>query len=360
LRLAYVLPIGRLAAPPHELLAAFPHNQRLLALLAGRHGVQPHAVWSSPQRAVIHEDGVVHHFGPDLARTVRRLRPDVVHLNGLVFPRLALALRAAAGRRALLVAQHHGEPPGRGRSRLAQRTAGHVIDRYLFCGLPGQAEPWRRAGILRADTGRYEVLEASTDLPPPAAENGAAGGRPAVMWVGRLQEGKDPLTALDGFARFAAQHPLARLSMVSPGGVLQAEVRRRLPAGAELIGPLPHGELAHRLAGAHVALSTSRHEGSGYAVIEAIACGCTPALSDIAPHRALGGDLAQRFPPGDPAGVAAALERAWSAARRPGARQAARLHFEQHLTWDHVAEQLLAAYGVPSAGPGAARSCRSL
>jgi glycosyltransferase involved in cell wall biosynthesis len=358
-RLAYVLPLGRPPALPHEQLAAYPHNQRLLAVLARRHGVQPHAVWSSPHHAVIHDDGVVHHFGHDLGRIVRGLRPDVVHLNGLVFPRLALTLRAAAGRRALLVAQHHGEPPGRGRSRLAQRAARSVIDRYLFCGLPGQAEPWQRAGILRPDSAHFEVLEASTDLRPPPADGPSETDSAAaddsdietdtatIIWVGRLQEGKDPLTALDGFARFAAHRP-ARLWLVSPGGALEGVVRRRLPPGAELLGRLDHAELATAFARAHVVLSSSRHEGSGYAVIEAIACGCIPTLSDIAPHRAIGGGLAHYFPPGDPVALAAALERSWTAARDGGGRAAAHRHFELHLSWERVADQLAAAYHAAS------------
>lgn len=353
MKLAYVLPLGRCPDPPEQQLERFPHNQRLLCTLAERHGIDAHALWESATTATVVRDHVVHHFTPHLVRTVARLRPDVVHVNGLVFPRLTLGLRLALGRRGRLVVQHHGEGPGQWRSLQAQRVARRAVDCYLFCGLPGQAEPWRRARVLAASTPVAEVLEASSDLVPgsggpvdPAGPSGPApSGGPNVIWVGRLVPGKDPLTALDAFERFAVEHPLARLWMVGSGsGPLRGTVQAALGGRAALIGPWPQRELAGWFARADVVLSTSWHEGSGYAVIEAIGCGCVPALSDLPSHRAIAGPGAAYFPPGDAAAAAGALAQAAARAAQPAARNAQRRYFERHLSWERVSDQLAAAY----------------
>lgn len=356
MKLAYVLPVGRQARSAQELSEAWPHNQRILALLAERHGWQCHALWSGAVDDTVVQGPVVHEVSTRPLRSLRALRPDVVHLNGLVFARLALSTRAVLGRRVRIVAQHHGELPGSGAAAWRQRAAARLaIDRYLFCGLPGQADPWRQAAILRADTPLSEVLEASTDLadepgrptdladlaevPPPGR------GEPTVLWVGRLQEGKDPLTALEAFDRFRRRRAGAQLWMVAGAQrPLEAEVRRRLPAGAHLVGPLPHRAMAQWYRAADVLLSTSHHEGSGYALIEAIASGCTPAVTDLPSHGAIAGDVATYFAPGDPAAAAEALERAALAASRPEGRALVRARFEQALRWEHVADQLHAAY----------------
>ncbi len=350
MRLAYVLPLGQRPESPQEQLERFPHNQRLLGTLVARHGVGAHAVWSSTHRGVIARDGVTHHFTPHLVRTVRQLSPDVVHVNGLVFPRLVMSLRLALAaprsrRRAVrLVVQHHGEKPGSARSLRAQRLAAQVTDGYLFCGLPDQAEPWRKAGALAAGAATFEVLEASSDLPFEPALNPAADG-PNVLWVGRLLPGKDPLTAVEAFDRFAAVHPAARLWMVGTGsGPLRDTVAGRLGPRATLVGPFTQSVLAGWYRRANVIFSTSWHEGSGYALIEAIGCGCTPAVTDLPSHRAIAGPDGAYFGPGDVAAAAAALARAAQRASEPGARSAQRRRFERHLSWEQVSNQLMTAY----------------
>lgn len=347
MRLAFVLPVPPSAAGPAERAAAWPDDQLLLRLLHDRHGIDAHAVWPATRgpAASVTIDGVTHHSTPALVRTVRRLRPDVVHVNGLVFPRLTVALRLALGVRPRLVAQHHGElVPTSRRGVLAGRTARYGVDAYLFCGLPGQAEPWRAAGILGSRTARYEVLEASTDLRADPAEAPRLGGDPDVLWVGRFVAGKDPLTVLDGFERFAKVRPGARLWLVGPeDGPLTVEVRRRLPAGATVVGRLPRAELAGWYAACPLLVSASRHEGSGYALIEAMAAGCVPVLSELPSHRTIGGDVARYFPAGDADSLAGALAAAAPAADAEG-RAAVRARFAAALGWERVVDQLLAAY----------------
>ena len=89
-----------------------------------------------------------------------------------------------------------------------------------------------------------------------------------MLWVGRLNDNKDPLTALDGFARFAEAHPGATLTMAFQGGELAGAVRARvaedprLQARVQLVGEVPHDRLAAYYSAADLFLLGSRHEGS--------------------------------------------------------------------------------------------------
>lgn len=283
-----------------------------------------------------------------VAREVRRHRPAVVHLNGTGFSLAALALRATCPR-ATVVVQHHGEPPGTGRTLLLKRVVRHLVDGYLFTGGREQAQPFVDAGVLAATTPVHDVLESSADVPvvdhDEARRRTGMTGSPAVVSVGRLVPGKDPLTALRAFCTYATEVPGAELWWLYHDATLEPSLRAELavqPGVAErvhLVGRVEPDQVGAWLSGADVFLSASRHEGSGYALIEAIRCGCTPVVSDIAPHRAIAGDVGERFEVGDEAAAAAAL------ARAVPDRAAATARFDAALTWRSVAEQLLAAYG---------------
>ena len=127
-------------------------------------------------------------------------------------------------------------------------------------------------------------------------------GSPAVISVGRLVDGKDPITALRAFLGFAAGAPGAELwwiyhdDRLEPRLLAELDVNPALASRVHLVGRVDRAAMGAWLSGADVFLSASRHEGSGYALIEAIRCGCTPVVSNIAPHRAIAGPLGPRFP----------------------------------------------------------------
>ena len=107
----------------------------------------------------------------DLAKRVADLHPDVVHIHGLGFTRLVVAVRRAVGRGVPILLQHHGEqPPTSSRSRIAQRLVRHMIDGYLFTGASGQAEPFRRSGAIGPTAPVYEVLESASHLDSDAVQ----------------------------------------------------------------------------------------------------------------------------------------------------------------------------------------------
>jgi glycosyltransferase involved in cell wall biosynthesis len=339
---------------PVDVLDRWPTVPQVTAALAEHGGFRVVVVArtrSSDCR--LERDGVTWHFvhdpsrlGTRIATRVRSLRPDVVHVHGLVFPLPTLLLRARVGRRPRLVAQHHGGAPGEGRARWAQRAASWVIDGYLFTGVDGQVGPWRAAGVLRPTSHVYEALESSSDLEPvsyhEARQRTGQIGSPAVLWVGRLNDGKDPLTAVEAFRQFAAKAPDAHLWMIYTEAALEPEVRSAAePMGdrIHLMGAVPHHDMAAWFSGSDIMFSASRHEGSGYALVEALACGCTPVVTDIGPHRVIVGNLGQRFPVGDAVAAAHALNDVEVPQRDDVKRD-----FDRRLSWRAVAIQLVAAY----------------
>lgn len=279
-------------------------------------------------------------------RLARDLRPDVVHFNGLLFPLQFAELSAWLPRRTVLLAQHHDERPGRPLKALAQRLSLPRADGFLFSAA-GLANEWRRAGIPDHANVRT-LLEGSTDLRPVPRDEARAAtgmtGSPAILSAKRLTPAKDPLTALDAFARALPRLPEATLSMLFAETDLLPALEERLRASpalaarVRLVGRVPHDTMPLWLSGADLFLTSSVRESLGFALVEAMACGIPAVASDIPAHRAIVGPLGLLFPAGDAGAAAEALCAA------PADREAIRARFEKELSWGAVARRSLEIY----------------
>lgn len=298
-----------------------------------------------------------------LHEVVAAERPDLVHVNGLMFSAQLAALRRTLPRSCAIVAQDHaGVSPAaprwwniRARRRRASMRCGlAAADAFLFTAAD-QARPWRDAGLIAPQQRVFAIVESSTAMRATAREaareTSGVDGRPAILWVGRLTANKDPLTVIDGFERALAELPEARLSMVYGEDDLLRDVRARVERSAplatrvRLCGRVPHDRLAAYYSAADLLVLGSHHEGSGYALIEALACGCVPVVTDIPSFRAIAGAgrLGALWPPGDAWALGRALVREAGgdlAARRPEIAA----DFERRLSWPAVGRQALAIY----------------
>lgn len=278
-------------------------------------------------------------------------QPDLLHLQGEIFPLQTRALRRLLPPRTPLLVQHHGgdAPVARGRLRLLLARIGFAgANGFLFTA-EELARPWRAAGIIRPGTPVYVVLEASTPLRPPEAPDVRLRGAPALLWVGRLHSIKDPLTVLEGLARALRRLPNAALTMAYGSEELLNAVRERaerpdLQGRVELLGRLPHERLPHYYAAADLFVLGSRREAGGFALIEALACGLPPAVTDIPAFRAITGEqVGAHWAPGDAEACANALVTVATAGRAEQ-RRAAQERFARALSWDVVGREALAAY----------------
>jgi glycosyltransferase involved in cell wall biosynthesis len=283
---------------------------------------------------------------------------DVIHVNGLIFPALIAAIRKACGPRPVIVAQHHGgDFPIRGSGivglwqRRQWRAGLGGADALSFTARE-QAEAWRAADVL---TGQkiLEIVESGTTLRTVERERARTAiglsGEPLIVWVGRLTTNKDPLTVLAGLEQVLPQLTGARVVMVFGDNTLIEPVDQRVRESAilrdrvVLAGRVSRDELPNYYSAADVFVSGSHFEGSGYALIEAMASGVIPVVTDIPSFRAIAGDSGARWPAGDPAAFAEALRRVCGndlAAERAKVRA----QYERVLTWDAIAQRTVAEY----------------
>jgi glycosyltransferase involved in cell wall biosynthesis len=291
-------------------------------------------------------------------RSARADADVVVHLNGLVFPRLAATLRRRLPERCALVVQHHAERPHGPPWRLAERWWLRRVDRFLFTSTE-VALSWTRAGIVPVQKAS-EVLELSSALEAAGRDRARARtgmtGSPILLWTGNLDANKDPLAVLAGFERMLDRHPEARLYMAWRHAPLEREVTShiarssRLRAAVTSLGTLAYAEIADLYRSADLFVQGSHKEGSGVALLDAMACGAVPVVTDIAAFRRVTGEgrVGALWPVGDVDAFVEAVERVLS---RPLAPQSAEVvrEFEARLSWPAIAERAVATYRAAAA-----------
>ena len=283
-------------------------------------------------------------------RYIKSNDPDIVLIQGFIFPIQLILLRLFLKRSVKIIVQHHGEQPFRGIKKQLQKIAGKCTDAWLFTST-GNAKKWIDQKIIPQSGSCYELPEASTtfkrlsDRIRIKNEMGMVGDQ-NFLWVGRLNENKDPLTVINGFAHFATSHPEAVLHMVFQENTLLPDIMKlinhlNIEKQVLLVGAKPHDELENWFNAADFYISGSRQEGSGYALIEAIACGCIPVVTDIPPFRKLtaNGSLGFLYPPGHTNSLYEQLKNAIMVDRKYWAEQL-ETHFHKKLSFKNIAREL--------------------
>jgi glycosyltransferase involved in cell wall biosynthesis len=349
---------------PGDLLDAWP-TLVLVAKAVSTAGVKVTVVLSSHRDDVCERDGVAYRFVAErwsgrsaltafapgrLARAVRALRPDVVHLNGFGFP---FHTRALCSQGVPVLVQHHADDPS-GRMRALKRWGLARIAGVTFTSAE-QARPFVANGYFDSSIPLFEIPESSTWFQPGdvTAARKLIGiyGSPALLWIGHLNENKDPLTVLDGFAQALRVLPDAHLWCCYRDAPLLNQVEtwlRRDQSVAQhvhMLGPTEHAKIEQLCRAADFIVLGSQREGCSFAVLEGLACGATPIVTDIPSFRAMTGrgKVGALFEPGNANAFATALE---SLCRRPieDLRARAIAHFQEELSPSVLGRKLVAAY----------------
>lgn len=349
---------------PGQLLVDWPSLVDI-ADAAQSAGMRVSVIQAAVRDACIHRDGVDYHFvapgdatisiasGHRLPRLLEHLRPDVVHVHGLGFPADVLALRRMSPELPVLLQDHADRAPRIWRRHLWREALSSVAG-VSFCSR-AQARPFINSRVLPASTTIYEIPESTSRFTPgdqdEARQLTGVYGSPCVLWVGHLNDNKDPLTVLDGVARTVNDLPGIRLWCCYGSAPLLARVRKRIACDdelrdrAHLLGRVPHEQVEVLMRAADIFVLGSHREGSGYSVIESLACGLPPVVTDIASFRALtgGGRIGRLWPCDDPAALADAL-RSIASTLNEHSRRAVREHFEAELSMRAVGMKLAQAY----------------
>lgn len=306
--------------------------------------------------------------GREFRDLVAGLSVDVFHVHGLGFTSDVVALATNWPETPILLQDHADWPPRIWR-RHAWRRAVALASGIAFCARE-QADPFITAGLVPPAVKIYEIPESSSRFEPgdrnEARRITSLRGDPGALWVGRLEANKDPLTVLDSVSLAARTLPGLELSMCFGAAPLLGDVESRirrdpaLRARVQLLGSVPHRHVELLLRSADLFVLGSHREGSGYAVIEALACGCPPVVTDIPSFRSLtgGGAVGALWPCGDAGKSAEALLSA-AATPRYESRAAVRAHFEAELSFRALGRKLAAAYEDLRLRVGASRVGRT-
>jgi glycosyltransferase involved in cell wall biosynthesis len=377
MKITYVFPYYDQPRDPDDALRAFPllsalpravaargHAVTVCALAARdacvtRHDVTDQFIAPDPltggggrllQRWKPRYGAAYYQVSPRLARRVSASQPDVAHVFGLTMDlQLALLARATRKPRAPLVVHYHGGLPESGRYGRLQRHNLARVDRALFT-TQAQADEWIDAGMLT--TSQTSLLpETSSNFSGLSrkvarAQTGMTGD-PVCLSAGRLSAIKDPLTTLRGFALAAEHLPDARLYCYYLTDELLPELRAFVDATpglarrVEFRGRAAPAAMEAIYSSADVLVQSSRREWSGLALLEALACGCVPIVTDIPSFRTLtdDGHYGRLFPVGDYATLAQQLLTLDADTRRNLA-PAAQAYFRRELSFAALARRL--------------------
>jgi len=352
--------IDELDREPAELLRAWP-TLPLIAEAAAGAGVRVEVLQSARRETVFHRGEVTYRFvaeprlrrgsGPGcmpwrLTEAIRRIAPDVVHFHGLRTPaHLWAACRAGVP----VLVQDHGGVPGYWTRRFGRWSTSRARGGSFTAA--EQAKEWG----LPAHLPVFPIAESASLFTPGSrdaarAETGVF-GQPALLWVGHLDANKDPLTVLRGIAAVLPKLPGLQLWLAFGSNALEGEIEdllRAFPAlrdHAHFLGAVPHRRVEALCRACDLFVLGSYRESCGFAVLEALACGLVPIVTDIPAFREItaGGAVGTLVAPGDAAGFAEAIA---TQSRRlgPATRERIVAHSEAHLSPAALGRRLARAY----------------
>jgi glycosyltransferase involved in cell wall biosynthesis len=281
---------------------------------------------------------------------IKKEEPDIVLIQGLVFPLQLIALKFQLGKRTKIIVQHHGEKPFAGIKKIFQKIADRYVCLYLFTSVEN-AEEFIKNKIISGKNKCIEILEASTFYTQrnkvQCKNELCLSKTPIFLWVGRLNLNKDPFTVLNGFEKYAYLYPEARLYMIYQTEDLLQEIRKRLEKSCLLKnsvilqGKVNHSELENWFNAADFYISASHKEGSGYALIEAMAYACVPIVTSIPSFKKItaNGKFGFLFEPGNPESLLNVLMNLKNIDKEQFSISVKK-HFKQSLSFRSIADDL--------------------
>ena len=283
------------------------HDVKLWSLEPGTDGVAAEPLPRFPLPGALRYPLAV----PALKRALAAFAPDLV--NAHYVPNYGL-MGALAGRRPLVVVAWGSDllvsgprdPLQRARARFVLRRADRVI-----------ADSGNLAAAARALGAAPErVLEIPWGVDPERFRPREP-REPGLLLSTRMHERIYDLPVILEAARSVmAARPQVRLVVTGDGSqraALESLAAALLPAGRyDFVGRVAPEVMAGWLSRAEVYLSASRSDSTSVSLLEAMAAGALPVVSDLEGNRewVLEGEGARLFPVGDAAALARAIERA--------------------------------------------------
>ncbi len=192
---------------------------------------------------------------------------------------------------------------------------------------------------------------------------------PRIVTNRKLEDVYSVETVIDAFAAVREALPDASLTVAgdgSRGAALRGRAQRS-PAAAAItfVGAVDHARMPALLQSHHVYVSASRSDTTSVSLLEAMACGLFPVVTDIEANREwiVDGESGRLVPPGEATRLAVAIIDAWrdSELRERALRINLRA-VEERARWEETMRPVQALFDEMTAGahehPGAARRTR--
>jgi glycosyltransferase involved in cell wall biosynthesis len=327
-------------------------DARFLSLDAGDDAERFHRALDDrdvPWRRVRSGLDVSPRLAANVLRAVRAEAPDLLHTH-MVHADVYGSLAAHILRTPFVSTRHNDDRYLLGPFRHVDRAFMHGVRRIVAIS-DAVREFHIRAGLaaeklVTVHYGLDDVPTTPSEMTPEAA--GIPADVPVVLAIGRLIEQKDHATLLDAFARVHRTHPDARLAILG-WGPLEAQTKalvRSLGLG-DVASVLGRVEPRDWLARADVFAHTSRWEGFGIVLLEAMLAGLPVVATRVSaiPEIVVDGKTGLLAPPGDAVAVADALARLLDdAGLRRGLGESGLSRAHSEFSVQHMVEETIRVY----------------
>ena len=241
---------------------------------------------------------------------------DVVHAHShLYFSTNLAALKRRLDTTLLAITNHglYSQSAPEWVFRLYLRSLGRATFNTAdaaFCYTVEDASRLREVGV-RTDINVVSNGIDETRFSPDGPARSGITGDPAVVFVGRLVEGKRPGDALAAIERVRETHPNARLWFVGTGPLradLEDRVAERgLDEAVGFLGEVDYEAMPAVYRAADLFVLPSRAEGLPRTVLEALSTGTPVVTSDLTQIRSVVDGAGVTVPVGDQEGFASAI-----------------------------------------------------
>jgi len=297
-------------------------------------------------------------------KMISALRADVVHLHHLTLSLQTFLLRVLSNKQTAIIVQHHGGKAPAKLKRFLHNSIHHAADGFFFTTIE-QGREWFMGKKQHQNV--LPVMEGATFFDYNDRDKARKGdyydrcearkitgmrGSPVFLWVGRLDDNKDPITILNGFEIILDDFPAANLYLIFSDDRLIAEVKQKcessslLKSHVFLIGKVAHEQIEMYYNSADYFVLGSHYEGSGYALSEALRCGCVPIVTDIPSFNMMtdNGKLGSLWRVGHTGSFVMAAKNALSKPISEEGRACIH-YYNKTLSFDAIAENAIIHYG---------------
>ncbi len=239
--------------------------------------------------------------------------------------------------------QHHAEKTYLRKKSILMSVADNYISAYFFNGKE-LAKPYLENKLIKAGSKIIEIPEATT---PFILKEKHTTSTKRLVCIGRLNENKNTITILKAINLVKESRQDFHLSIFYGTSELEHELKtyvdvNELHQFVSFKGTIKNQEIESVLNQSDVFVSASLYEGSGFSLIEAMACGVYPIVSNIPAFQYLinGLEFKNQFEPTNEKELAEKLHAVLDIDLNSHVRQSINLHFKKTSSAVAIAEKI--------------------